>query len=118
MGDVIMTKQAVPVAALYVESNGAYIGLPDVHAWDEARDARDYAGPYPVVAHPPCERWGKFYRGGMAWKGAPKKLGDDAGCFSAALSSVRQWGGVLEHPAGSLAWREHGLMTPPRKAGG
>ena len=117
MGDVIMTKQAVPVAALYVESHGAYIGLPDVHAWDEARDARDYAGPYPVVAHPPCERWGKFYRGGMAWKGAPKKLGDDAGCFSAALSSVRQWGGVLEHPAGSLAWREHGLMTPPPQGG-
>lgn len=45
------------VAALYVETNGVYADLPDVELWDEARDARLYAGPWPVVAHPPCGRW-------------------------------------------------------------
>ena len=45
------------VAALYVESDGPYAGLDGVDVWDEARDARTYAGPYPVVAHPPCARW-------------------------------------------------------------
>lgn len=44
------------VAALFVETGGGYFGLPDVEAWDEPRDARMYAGPHPVVAHPPCQR--------------------------------------------------------------
>ena len=38
------------VAALYVETNGSYFGLPGVDPWDEPRDARLYAGPHPVVA--------------------------------------------------------------------
>lgn len=46
------------IAALYVETDGAYFGLPNIDAWDEPRDARKYAGPYPVVAHPPCQKWG------------------------------------------------------------
>ena len=45
------------IAALYVQKNGCYFGLPDVDPWDEERDARLYAGPHPVVAHPPCARW-------------------------------------------------------------
>ena len=52
------------IAALYVETNGVYYGLPDVDPWDEARDARLYNGPHPVVAHPPCQRWGRYWGGG------------------------------------------------------
>jgi hypothetical protein len=104
------------IAALYVEPSGVYAGLSGVDAWHEARDARQYAGPHPVVAHPPCERWGRF------WHGSPRKphqyaLGDDGGCFAAALAAVRQWGGVLEHPADSRAWEAHGLFAPPRSGG-
>ena len=104
------------IAALYVEPRGVYADLAGVDPWDEARDARAYAGPHPVVAHPPCERWGRF------WHGSPRKphqfvLGDDSGCFVAALASVRQWGGVLEHPADSQAWAAHGLNAPPRSGG-
>lgn len=33
------------ISALYVETSGAYFGLPDVDPWDEARDARLYQGP-------------------------------------------------------------------------
>lgn len=104
------------IAALYIEAGGAYCDLAGVDPWDVTRDARTYAGPHPVVAHPPCERWGRF------WHGSPRKphqfaKGDDGGCFAAALAAVRQYGGVLEHPADSLAWGAHGLSVPPRAGG-
>jgi hypothetical protein len=38
----------------------------------------------------------------------------DGGCFESALGSVRQWGGVLEHPAYTLAWARYGLPRPIR----
>ena len=104
------------IAALYVQADGCYAGLPGVDPWPEARDARNYAGPWPVVAHPPCERWGRYWSGGPSYHGT-KKLGDDGGCFAAALASVRQWGGVIEHPEASHAWPHHGLAKPPRAGG-
>jgi hypothetical protein len=99
------------IAALYVETGGVYYGLPDVDPWDEARDARNYRGPLPVVAHPPCERWGRF------WHGSTRKphqfnLGEDGGCFAAALTAARNHGGVIEHPEHSKAWRYFGLREP------
>lgn len=107
-------------AALYVDPRGSYAGLPGIDLWDEARDARRYAGPYPVVAHPPCQRWGKLWAGQplhIKRTGERKIKGDDGGCFAAALASVRQWGGVLEHPWGSHAWPHFGLNTPSRFGG-
>lgn len=103
------------VAALYVHPAGPYAGLSAVELWDEQRDARLYAGPWPVVAHPPCHLWVnlaavnyKRYGRLPAWYPG----GTDGGCFAAALASVRQWSGVLEHPAGSHAWARHRLPSP------
>jgi hypothetical protein len=106
------------IAALFVETNGCYFSLPHVDPWDRDRDARAYAGPHPVVAHPPCERWGRYW-GGAPWQKGDqrKKMGDDNGCFAAALDAVRTYGGVIEHPEGSHAWRHFGLNAPPRKGG-
>jgi hypothetical protein len=104
------------IAALFVATNGCYFGLPDVEPWDQARDARLYSGPHPVVAHPPCERWGRYWNGGPSAR-VPRLKGDDAGCFASALASVRKWGGVLEHPEASAAWAAHDLIEPPRFGG-
>ncbi len=41
-------------------------------------------------------------------------IGDDGGTFAAALEAVERWGGVLEHPAYSLAWSRFGLPRPAR----
>jgi hypothetical protein len=112
----LTTLRTAEVVALFVERGGVYWNLDGVDPWDEARDARKYAGPWPVVAHPPCQRWGRFYFGGPQWlkDGHPRKqLGDDNGCFASAIAAVRRWGGVLEHPADSRAWRIHGLADPP-----
>lgn len=48
------------VAALYVRRDSPYKALPDVECYDVDRDARSYAGPWPVVAHPPCRAWGRL----------------------------------------------------------
>lgn len=104
------------VAALYVAPGGVYYGVEQVDPWDEKRDARLYGGPYPVVAHPPCERWGRYWSGGPSAK-VRRALGDDGGCFAAALDSVRRWGGVLEHPEASHAFSAHGLARPSWRTG-
>ena len=104
------------IAALYVQADGCYAGLPGVDLWPEARDARNYVGPWPVVAHPDCKRWGRYA------KGSPRKpnryyVGDDKGCFAHALWAARTFGGVIEHPAGSDAWGWYGLAVPPAGGG-
>lgn len=98
------------IAALFVHKGGHYFGLPDVDPWDEARDAMKYAGPWPVVAHPPCSRWCRL--AGLVEARWGYKKGDDGGMFASALASVRRWGGVLEHPAYTDAWAAHGLPAP------
>lgn len=100
------------IAALYVERGGVYYGLPDVDPWDAERDARQYDGPHVVVAHPPCERWGRYWSGGPSAR-VRRLKGDDAGCFAAALAAVERFGGVLEHPEGSHAWRAFDIVSPP-----
>lgn len=101
------------LAALYVETGGAYFNVPDVDPWDEARDARKYSGSHPVVAHPPCQRWGSLAAVNFArWGGDHNRPGNDGGCFQAAVAAVRQFGGVLEHPAKTKAWAAHGLTRP------
>jgi len=115
------------IAALYVETDGCYYGIEGVEPWGardkgggtvvlDGRDARAYLGPHPVVAHPPCKRWGRYWSGGPSAR-VKRKKGDDGGCFAAALAAVRRWGGVLEHPEASHAWYAHGLNKPPKHGG-
>lgn len=100
------SSDAATVAALYVETAGAYFGLEGVDPWDAKRDARLYAGPYPVVAHPPCTRWS------IMGQCRGLRDGRDDGCFVAALWAVQTFGGVLEHPANTLAWQRYRLPKP------
>lgn len=101
------------VAALFVETGGIYFGRPDVDPWDEQRDARTYSGPHPVLAHPPCSRWCMpLARVNETRYG--HTVGEDGGCFKAALGAVRRYGGVLEHPAHSWAFPAFGLAKPVR----
>lgn len=104
------------VAALYVETGGAYFGVAGVDAWDERRDARTYPGPYPIVAHPPCQQWGR-YACSHPILGSNYRRGEEDDCFARALDAVRTYGGVIEHPAQSRAWPAHGLGKPDSHGG-
>lgn len=104
------------IAALFVSRSGPYWNREGIDAWDIERDARKYDGPWPVVAHPPCQlwvnlaavNWKRYQRQKPAWY----EGGDDGGCFESALDSVCRWGGVLEHPAGSKAFVKHDIPAP------
>ncbi len=104
------------VSVLFCDLRGPYPGLV-ADCWGEERDARLYAGPNPVICHPPCQLWTNF--AGLNYKrygGAHNRPGNDGGCFASALDAVRRWGGVLEHPAGSYAW-ETFYLPPPAASG-
>lgn len=101
-----------PIAALYVIKDGHYFGMPGVDPWDKDRDARGYAGPHAVIAHPPCARWCQLASVNNKRWGTP--IAEDGGLFERALEQVRLYGGVLEHPAYSLAWDKFDLPRPQR----
>ena len=105
------------IAALFVETKGPYSQVEGIDLWDIVRDARLYAGPFAVVAHPPCQRWGRYAGGGPNPKARRRIVGDDDGCFESALKSVREFGGVLEHPEATHAYARYGLARPPRNGG-
>lgn len=91
------------IAALYVDTvRGPYPNIPGVDCWGEDRDATRYAGPWPVVAHPPCGHWGRY----------SQKAHDDGHTGPIAVAQVRRWGGVLEHPKDSKLWRHCGMPKP------
>lgn len=106
----------ISVSALFVDPTGHYMNMSGVDPWPESRDARLYAGPDPVVAHPPCNlwvnmaavNWKRYERQKPAWYPG----GTDEGCFSSALVNVRKYGGVLEHPAFTHAWEAHHIDPP------
>lgn len=91
------------VAALYIDPRGPYPSMAGVDCWALDRDACQYRGPLPVVAHPPCAPWGRL---------AHLAQGADPFCAVRAVHQVRQFGGVLEHPAHSRLWARCRLPVP------
>lgn len=90
------------VSVLYVDPRGPYPKLV-ADWWDEKRDATKYRGPRPVVAHPPCGPWGRLKF--LCHKQNPR-LGLEA------VSQVRAFGGVLEHPEHSALWKALQMPEP------
>lgn len=90
----------ITVAALYVDMRGPYPAMGGVDCWDESRDAREYDGPHPIVAHPPCGPWGRLKF--LCTKQDPE-------CGLRAVEQVWAFGGVLEHPEHSSLFRHCGL---------
>ncbi|MGK5038700.1 hypothetical protein [Janthinobacterium sp. LB3P118] len=96
------------VAALFVRANSIYKTMPGVDAWDAERDARKFGGGMPVIAHPPCRAWGQ-----LRMLANPRP--DEKELATWAVSQVRQFGGVLEHPARSTLWPVAGLPRPGQR---
>ena len=96
---------SLTVAVLFARADSVYKALPNVEVYDMERDARTYDGPHPVVAHPPCRAWGRL-------RTFAKPRPDERNLARLAVALVREFGGVLEHPAGSTLWKAQGLPAP------
>lgn len=96
------------VAVLFARSDSHYKTLPACEVYDMERDARTYDGPWPVVAHPPCRAWGRL-------RTFAKQRPDERNLARLAVALVREFGGVLEHPAGSTLWSAQSLPTPGKR---
>ena len=93
------------VAVLFARADSHYKTLPGVEVYDMERDARTYDGPWPVVAHPPCRSWGRL-------RAFAKPRADERNLARMAVAMVREFGGVLEHPAGSTLWPAQRMPKP------
>lgn len=93
------------IAVLFARRDSVYKSLPGCDVWDVDRDARNYSGSAPVVAHPPCRAWGQ-----LRHLANPRPDERELALF--AVQQVRRCGGVLEHPAKSTLWPVAGLPAP------
>ena len=94
------------VAVLCVAANSIYRDLPGVEVFHKRRDARTFAGGMPVVAHPPCRAWSAHTRH------QAKPEPGDAELGPMCVDVLRREGGVLEHPAHSIAIRNVARAIP------
>ena len=92
------------IAVLFTRRDSAYKNYNYLDVYDADRDALTFKGGMPVIAHPPCRAWGK-----LSHMAKPREGERELALF--ALSSVRAFGGVLEHPKGSKLWKEQSLPT-------
>ena len=95
----------IKVAVLFARADSIYKAQPGADVYDIDRDARTYAGQWPVVAHPPCRAWGRLRQ-------FANPRPDEKALAIFAVEKVRQLGGVLEHPECSSLWNEAGLPMP------
>lgn len=95
------------VAVLCTARKSIYHTLPGVDVYDAARDARTFPGGMPIVAHPPCRSWSRHCR--QLAKNVPESE-RELGVW--CCDQLRECGGVLEQPAGSLLFDAAGLPKP------
>lgn len=96
------------IAVLFARKDSIYKSMSNTDVYDIDRDARNFQGGAPVVAHPPCRAWGKL-------KAFAKPRPGEKELAFFAIEKIRANGGVLEHPAYSSLWKEAGLPRPGQK---
>lgn len=94
------------VAILCAARNSIYHSMEGVTVYDLDRDVRTFAGGTPIVAHPPCRAWSAFCRH------QAKPLPGEKELAPLCVEWLREWGGVLEHPAHSTLYDALDLPKP------
>lgn len=85
------------LAALFCLPRSNYKKFDFIDVYDEKRNAFNYRGHLPVIAHPPCRFWSRLH--GLA---KPRKNEYEYALWS--FDIVNRYGGILEHPLYSKFW--------------
>lgn len=90
------------ITVLCALENSIYHAIPNLDVYDKKRDSYTYDGTNKIVAHPPCAQWSKL----RSFANEDKKEKELA---FFCLEKIQKYGGILEHPHGSLFFKEAGI---------
>ena len=93
------------VPVLYCRPDSVYKRIEGCDVWDRERNALQWPGGCPLIAHPPCRTWGRL-------RHFAKAPPDEASLALWAVAQIQRWGGILEHPAASRLWSAASLPRP------
>lgn len=93
-----------PVSVLFTREQSVYDEM-GLDTWPKSRDAANWPGGNPIIAHPPCAQWSVLKA--FAHRDLRQKA---FGPWSVMLA--RQYGGVVEHPFRSALWKFMKLPGP------
>ena len=86
------------IPVLFTQINSNYNDNQIFDTYDLQRNAFTYYDRIPLIAHPPCRLFSRLRKFSTAPRSEKK-------CAFFALSKVRQFGGILEHPRSSTLWK-------------
>lgn len=85
------------ISILFCNEDSIYDTL-NVATYKKSNDYTNFPGQTSIIAHPPCQQWSRM-------RSFSKPCIKDKILAPIALAFVRKYGGVLEHPNGSLLWK-------------
>lgn len=98
------------ITVLCVRKNSIYKKL-GCDCYDRERDMNMWPGGNSIIAHPPCAQWSQL-------RGLAKNNPDEKILALKCAALVRRYGGVLEHPSGSILFghrSENAVLPLPGK---
>lgn len=99
------------ITILFTQKDSVYNTIPNTDTWDKTRNAINYQGKEPIIAHPPCRAWGDY-----AHKAKPEPGEKELTRWT--VKKIREVGGVMEHPRRSKIWKELPRPGKPDHYGG
>ena len=94
------------IAVLFARKDSIYKTMTECDVWDEDRNALNFNGKEPIIAHPPCRLWGVLAH----LSTVPEKDREIEKNYARfCIKKIRRNGGVLEHPYASKLWQDMNL---------
>lgn len=90
------------ITVLCTLEDSIYKTLPHLDIYDKNRDAYNYTGQNPIIAHPPCQQWSRL-------KSFAKEDKKEKDLAMFCLEQINKNGGILEHPSGSSFFKYAGI---------